>query len=259
VGLEREEMKITSFILVDDNAGPDVTLEVLTEIASAIQYQIAHDFAPLWGWEGIQVTAGTWKQGDTAIPVYIRAQSDQPGAAGYHDDNGVYVFRDGLDSLMTGPSSLSAVISHEILETLGDPGANRWADVGDGTEVAQEMSDPVESFCYPGLNDVSVSDFVTPAFFDPNGVAPFSFLDKPTKPFTAATAGGADYLIIRSVNEDGESQVTADLTSHPRASAKGHIRSRTSKRIWGSDFYIGDIRLPTLTLSLRGERPLRGG
>lgn len=221
---------IRSFVLVDDNAGADVTPEVLAKIATAIQLQIYEDFAPYWGNPGVTVITGPapTSKADTSIPVYVRSSSDVPGAAGYHDDEGVYVFRDGLPELTSGAFSLSVVVSHEILETLGDPGANRWADTGDGTEVALELCDAVEANCYD-KGGVSVSDFVLPSFFDGGGVAPYSHMGKPSKPFTTASAGGADYQIERTGGSD-EKQVTADLAGHPRAKVKLMSSSRTFRR-----------------------------
>jgi len=224
---------------VDDNAGPDVTPAVLAQIAEAVQTQIATHYAPVWGAPGgvpVKVVTGAAPgQGSPDVPVYIRASSDVQGAAGYHDDDGVYVFRDGLPALTSGAFSLSVVVSHEVLETLGDPGANQWADNGQGTEYAREMCDAVEAYCYDvkisGGSTVSVSDFVLPSFFDPEGEAPFSYLDKPPSPFTTAEAGGADYQIARTVDEGGAQDVTADrLPRADRLAAKRHPSSRTSRR-----------------------------
>ena len=218
------------FVLVDDNAGEDVTPEVLASIAAAVQRQVREHWAPNWGHPGVTITTGAAPGPlDPAVAVYIRSSSDVPGAAGYHDDAGVYVFRDGLPELTSGAFSLSVVVSHEILETLGDPAANRWADNGRGQEVAIEMCDVVESYFYD-IDGVSVSDFTLQSFFDPEGQPPYSYLNKPGAPMVAASAGGADYQIVRAVDENGVQQVTADLSGHPRASVKGHATSRTSRR-----------------------------
>ena len=221
---------IHTIVLVDDNAGSDVTLDVLTKIAAAVQRQVREHWAIHWGHPDVTITTGPAPaQNSPEVAVYVRSSSDVAGAAGYHDDDGIYVFRDGLPSLLTGAFSLSVVISHEILEALGDPAANRWSDTGNGSEVALEMCDAVESFAYE-IDAVSVSDFVLASYFDPTGEAPYSYLDKPTAPMTAASAGGADYQLVRTVDENGVSQVTADLASHPRAKSKAHASSRTSKR-----------------------------
>lgn len=218
------------FVLVDDGAGADVTPEILGQIAAAVQRQVREHWAPLWGHPNVTITTGPAPGPlDEAVPVYIRASSDVQGAAGYHDDDGIYVFRDGLPSLLTGAFSLAVVVSHEILEALGDPGANRWADTGRGFMVAIEMCDVVEGYCYE-IDGVSVSDFTTPSFFDPEGQAPYSYLNKPGAPMTPASDGGADYQIELRVDDSGAQQVTASLGSHPRKVAKLHPTSRTSRR-----------------------------
>jgi hypothetical protein len=63
------------------------------------------------------------------------------------------------------PLSIASVVSHEVLETLADWGANRWADDGTGILWALEVGDPVESDSYAQDTHgtpVTVSDFVTP-------------------------------------------------------------------------------------------------
>jgi len=235
-------MKITPntrFVLVNDGAGADVTDEVLTNIAAAIDHVLKNSFRAYWG--GLfscRADAPNVAFGPNEVKVAIKASSDVEGAAGYHDDGGIYVFRDGLPSLTSGAFSLSVVCSHEIFEAAGDPGANRWADNGNGQEVALELADAVEGFCFeppipagqPGAG-VSVSDFVLPAFFDPGGEAPFSHMNKPTAPLTTATDSGLDYQIVRSVDESGEQQVTAIGNWHVgRDGAKRHPSSRTSRR-----------------------------
>lgn len=218
---------IRSIVLVDDGAGADVTPAILAQIAAACQLQIYQDFSPFWGNPGVTVVEGPAPAaGDPSVPVYVRASSDVAGAAGYHDDQGIFVFRDGLPGLTSGPFSLSVVISHEIIETLGDPGANRFADAGGGVEYAIELCDAVESSCYE-VGGVSVSAFLLPSWFDPEGSAPFAFGAAPRKPFTLDPAG---YQIVRQVTA-AATQVSALHAPRPeRLAAKRHPSSRTSRR-----------------------------
>src|SRR5207237_195527 len=79
---------------------------------------------------------------------------------------------DAGSTALAGPYAVSSVLSHEAIETLGDPHVNGWAEIAPGLLVAYELCDPVESFTYTyhdkhmGL-DVALSDFVTPEWFDP--------------------------------------------------------------------------------------------
>ena len=220
-----------TLLLVNDNAGEDVTISLLSRISGAIQAQISDHYSAFWGNEGVTIAAGPLPSGplESVVPVYVRASSDVEGAAGYHDDDGIYVFRDGLPELTSGPFSLSVVVSHEILETLTDPGANRWADQGNGLEVAVEACDAVEGFCYD-IDGISVSDFLLPSFFDPDGQAPYSYMLKPEKPFTTAPDGGQNYQITRAVNEAGVKQVFASAVHASRLAAKQNPKSRTARR-----------------------------
>jgi hypothetical protein len=225
------------FVLTNDGAGADVTDAFLSSCAASIDHVLTHSFKDAWGG---QYTCVSSAAAVPALPqdvkVSLQADSSVQGAAGYHDDGGIYCFRDGLPALSSGAFAFSVVISHEVFEAAGDPGACRWSDNGQGEEVALEFCDAVESFSFvpPGQSD-DVSDFLLPSFFDPGGVAPFSHLGKPTAPMTTASANGTDYQIVRSVDENGAQQVTAAVpghtfSRHPRANAKFHPSSRTRRR-----------------------------
>jgi hypothetical protein len=221
------------FVLTNDNAGDDVTPEVLAAIAAAIDHVLSHDFKDAWGGSYSCIAAsGSEPSLPGDVAVTLQTDSTIQGAAGYHDDDGIYCFRDGLPALTQGAFAFSVVISHEIFEAAVDPGANQWADHGDGTEVAKEACDAVESFCFTvPATSVDVSDFLLPSFFDPGGVAPFSKMGNPKAPMTTATNQGTDYQIVRTVDESGAQQVTADLSRHPRRLAKSNPNSRTSRRL----------------------------
>ena len=65
----------------------------------------------------------------------------------------------------TGDWSVSSVMSHEVLEMYIDPNCNLWANDGKGSAYSFEVCDPVEAPSYT-VNGVSVSNFVTPSWFD---------------------------------------------------------------------------------------------
>ena len=75
---------------------------------------------------------------------------------------------------------------------LADQNCNLSADRGDNTAVALEIADPVENDSYTvGARKISVSNFVTPAWFDPSAAedAKFDHLGKVTKPFQMTKGG----------------------------------------------------------------------
>ena len=107
---------------------------------------------------------------------------------------------DGKGEMLRGPLSVSAVLSHEVIEAYCDPDVNLWADRGDGFLIAYEACDPVENDVYDvetkDGTKVSVSNFVLPAWFDsltPEG-SKLDFMAKLSKPFTMSEGG---YLVMR--------------------------------------------------------------
>ncbi|WP_125591353.1 hypothetical protein [Amycolatopsis balhimycina] len=117
-------------------------------------------------------------------PVIVVA--DVKDAAGFHTDQNGQPF-----ALVEAGSSWSLTASHETLEMLADPFGNRlMADPspkpGQGrVEFLVEVCDPSEddAFAYT-VNDVLVSDFYTPRYFDPvrhDGVR-YSFNGRLTEP-----------------------------------------------------------------------------
>jgi hypothetical protein len=93
--------------------------------------------------------------------------------------------------------SVSATVSHEVCELIGDPAANQWAQTARGSLYAVELCDPVEANGYEiELRDgsrVTVSDFVYPDWFNPfaGPSAQFDHLNLLHKPFTIAHDGYA--------------------------------------------------------------------
>jgi len=137
---------------------------------------------------------------------------DEPGALGYHADDGHPYIR----VLAQGPDT-SITLSHEFLELLGDPTCDRWVKRPDGSRVAVEVCDPVEGDHYPVLAEVAgegrtveVSNYVLGAWFDPHGTAPFDRLGKLSAPFEMTTGG---YMVVLS--QDGnEHEVFARSIVH---------------------------------------------
>jgi hypothetical protein len=146
----------------------DVPVKEVTRIAAALQKQVTRDFVPAWqvpatvdGFSALEdVPLGYW-------PVIV--VEDVQGAAGVHLDKDGQPF-----ALVEVGDSWSLTASHETLEMLGDPFGNRLIagpsprpDQG-RVEFLVEVSDPSEDaeFAYT-VNDVLVSDFYTPHYFDP--------------------------------------------------------------------------------------------
>jgi hypothetical protein len=196
------------FLISVVNQSAKVKDQEIIDTLAAIQIQLARDVGPIWGIiPGLEfIPAGETGKG---IKCVISDTPDIPNAAGYHDQDGIKVFViDGNDWRVT--------LSHEILELTGDAPANIWVDGPGGADYARELCDAVESDTYE-INGIPVSNFVYPAFFDPNAVLTerLDYLGKLTQPFHMSKGG---YQIKRT--EPGRiSQIFGDsiiqqLTNH---------------------------------------------
>jgi hypothetical protein len=161
-------MLTNNLALVSEVAGHDPS--DVSRVAAALQRQATRDFEPVWEVRATvdafprleDVPLGYW-------PMIVRDDIGQPGAAGIHLDDHGQPF-----ALITMSDSWSLTASHEMLEMLADPGGNRVlpgksVKRGQGrVEYLVEVCDPSEGaeFAYT-VNDVLVSDFYTPHFFDP--------------------------------------------------------------------------------------------
>src|SRR3954447_24520075 len=138
---------------------------------------------------------------DGAVPILIVDNPDVANALGYHDvdPRGVPYGRVFVDPVLDNggtplgdagdPSlSVSAVLSHEVLEWWYDPACNDWSDRG-RSSVAKELCDPVEADWYR-IDGVAVSNFILPAWFNPlDKVGPWDRLGKLHGPFTMTKGG----------------------------------------------------------------------
>ncbi len=164
-------MLLRQVALVSQSAS--VVLGELTRVSAALQKQIARDFGPIWEIHATvdsfasltDVPLGYW-------PIIIRDDvGEKYSAAGIHLDNNGQPF-----SLVQSSKTWPQTCSHEVLEMLADPFGERViagqapkeARKQGRVEFLVEVCDPSEDskFAYT-VNDIRVSDFYTPAFFDP--------------------------------------------------------------------------------------------
>jgi hypothetical protein len=156
-------------------------------MTQAVATQVRLDAAPLWDRSPAAVIFYT-NAADVPATAHgiaiVDTIQDQPqGVLGFHTEDqggklwGVVAAKPELDNggqVLTGDWSVSSVLSHEVLEMFVDPNCNLWADDGKGSAYSFEVCDPVEAPSY-AVSDVSVSNFVTPSWFDPLAAATAQF------------------------------------------------------------------------------------
>jgi hypothetical protein len=157
-----------------------ISFQDLSRVANALNVQISRDAAPIWHIAGTvvplpdpdDIQPGTW-------PVYI-VDELEPGMGGYHQTDHNQPF-----AMVLAGDTWSLSASHEVLEMLVDPSGNRLVaapavaiidnevrDTDGKFEYLVEVCDPSENTdCAYLIDDVLVSDFYTPNFFDPAGSA----------------------------------------------------------------------------------------
>jgi hypothetical protein len=150
---------------------PDVA-----KVAAAINVQVTRDFAPIWGVNSsIAALPSPDAIGPGIWPVFI-VDKLPPGEGGVHLTKHHQPY-----ALVALGASWSLAASHETLEMLADPSGNRLVasqaiaviggtihDAPGKFEYLTEVCDPSEGASNAYLvDDVAVSDFYTPHFFDP--------------------------------------------------------------------------------------------
>jgi hypothetical protein len=210
-------------------------------MTQAIATQVKLDAAPLWDRSPAAVIfykdASEVPPNAHAITLVDTVKDAPQGVLGFHTEDkggrlwGVVATKPELDAhaeVLTGDWSISSVLSHEVLELYIDPNCNLWANAGNGRAYSFEVCDPVEAPTYE-VNGVSVSNFVTPAWFDPLSVQKnatrFDKLGLLSSSFSILKGG---YVVYAT--EGKEHQVFGDTFPAWRKDMKTGAFSRTSLR-----------------------------
>lgn len=191
------------------NAARRVNDSDIATATAAVARQAVRDFWPAWGVRMPSVTFVPGGQsvaapfGGILITVVDSIDNVAAGVLGYHTEDqggrqwGVVACSPSLDNgaqVLKGDWSVSSVLSHEILEALGDPRVNGYCHDGGSRLYSLEVCDPVEAPTYE-VDGVSLSNFVLPAWFDPNvGHGKYDHLGLLSTPFSLLPAGYCVYL-----------------------------------------------------------------
>jgi hypothetical protein len=249
-------MNAVKWVLIDSTNGAKtqdgsvLSPGVLAHIAEAVQNQVDNEFAAEWGTQAsirvgtseTDIQPGEWAYG------FVASLPDAPGASAYHDINGNGVpfalcAVTTCDSLL-GPNGVSVDVSHEILETAGDEGANQFAYDNHGLLHAVEMCDAVEVQTYAKKcadgTVVQVSNWLLRSWFNPGSAGPYEYMTfasltgavPPSGPMLTADGHGGNYQIVSKWG--GERQVFAvanHIVGHRRKGMHPNWSSRAGRRL----------------------------
>jgi len=210
-----------------------------------VNRQVRDHVAPGWS---VQPPTVSFLQGDASVRydalIGILDDADQAGDLGWHTegpDADVYgrvfagpVLANGGNAL-SDQLSVCSVLSHEVIETIGDAFCNSWAQQGEGAMSAWELCDPVEGDSYEVTVTTehgtrvtgTVSDFLLPSWFNPeaDGKDPFDYLRLLSSPFQVRGTGYVISMTGGTVTEQWGEQ-------YPewRKATKAHPTARTARR-----------------------------
>jgi hypothetical protein len=220
----------STLVSIDDAAA-------MTEAAAA---QVRYDAAPIWDRAPAAVVFYTDPAAVPAtahgIAIVDTIQNQPQGVLGFHTEDqggklwGVVAAKPELDNgakVTTGDWSVSSVLSHEVLEMYVDPNCNLWANDGKGSAYSYEVCDPVEAPSYT-LNGVSVSNFVTPSWFDPLAPATAQF-DKLGQLHAAFSILKGGYVVYESAGKE-QQKFGAEFPEWRREMKAGPL-ARTRRRL----------------------------
>lgn len=220
-------------------------------MTKACQFQMTYHASKQLGrsaWKLVFVGKGATAP-SSAFPIVIMDDPDQANALGYHTEDpdgkvwGRVFVKPVLSnggSALRGSLSVSAVLSHEVLETFADRSVNYWADRMDNkTMVALEVADPVENDAYdvsvPDATGtkvpVAVSNFVTDAWFDPQAnLATLRDHMKRTPGPLQMSSGG--YIVVMNYTTGKVSQLFGSKEAEDMHNLKkpAHPASRVARR-----------------------------
>lgn len=248
-------MKAFKWVLIDSSEGATttnhskLTPEALHHIAEAVQAQINQEFAEEWGARAT-IRVGTIKDvkpGEWAYK-FLPKLPDDPEDAAIHDitKKGVPFAICGLTACgsLFGPDGVSVDVSHEILETAGDEGANQFAFDNNHLLHAFEMCDAVEMQTYRKTckdgTVVHVSNWLLPSWFTPGADGPYDYMTSakiagavaPPGPFKTAPGDGGNYQLISKWGGDkGRFAAANHIVGTRRKGEKPNWSSRAAKRL----------------------------
>ncbi|HEX3105391.1 MAG TPA: hypothetical protein VHQ22_13175, partial [Terriglobales bacterium] len=200
-------------------------------LIAALQVYVDRHVAPVWGTPAKLIKTLGFRKGAWALVFLDKA--DSPGSEAYHDltPDGLPESKVFVKSTLRNKDLVSVSASHELVEMLVDPATNMMTTGPHARRMyAYESADPVEALSFP-VNDIPMSNFVYPAYFETfhkRGSMQFDHMKKIKKPFELLPDG---YQSIFKDNKWSEMWGSAaKKKSFVLEDKRGHRRHQRRKR-----------------------------
>lgn len=177
------------------NQSTALSTQQADHVSLVCQKQARAHFAPAWHGLGKDTQIQHVPEADLDPKkwwIVVADTLEVAGALGYHDttSEGTPIIKIAAQTTIDANMDVSSVVSHEVVETLGDPSACWWTmDARTGTFYALETADACQRDTYE-IDGLKVSDFLFPAFFDaddPSG--PYDYLGLVEEPLQTLPGG----------------------------------------------------------------------
>jgi hypothetical protein len=196
-------MRVTPLVAVVNKSTVLTDAEVenaMYAFKNAVHYQ----FRPIWNetcalyfYKDVPVPPNAWQ-------MAILDDSDQAGALGYHDETseGKPLAKIFAKTDKDYGYSWTVTFTHELFEMLADPYICLAAQSSNTEFYGYEVGDPVEADILgmwmkgaDGQRTVLVSDFVTPAWFQPGMPGPYDWMQHCSEPLQLLEGGYASIFV----------------------------------------------------------------
>lgn len=181
----------------------------LAQWTAAIARQVHEDLAPVWKIDANIVFEANPPAGAWVCTIADSGTGESPATLGIHmvGSDGTPQCTVNAAKIIQAQGSISATLSHEIMEMLVDPWLSTVTFLQAGSPNAatvylHEICDPVAGYAYL-IDGVTVADFVTPTFFvagfPPVGAA----LDQAGIATMTLQPTAHSYMLVRYINTFG--------------------------------------------------------
>lgn len=212
-------------------------------IAWACNYQLTYHYARS-GWRTDVRCVYVPKEVGAPTPPQLAGQavlhfldtSDQPGALGYHDEDGTEVpsAKVFVKTAVDGGDSACEVASHEALELATDPQCTYSSLTADGSRLyALEVGDPVQGTGYDvgapegRTTGMTVANFALPAYFDPNAkTTKVDYRSALKAPFTLTPGGYMSYVDLGNTQQGWQQEFGSERKEAPAWASRHDQRTQ---------------------------------